>query len=104
MLNYSSTHYNWSRGISSNKLFEYLASGKPIISTVKTGYSIVEKNHCGIELQNQSPRDLADAIVYIKNLPSSEYENFCLNALNTARQFDYGLLTKKLVNVIRTVA
>ena len=104
LLNYSSKHYNWSRGISSNKLFEYLASGKPVISTVKTGYSIVEKNHCGIELQNQSPRDLADAIVYIKNLPSSEYENFCLNALNTARQFDYGLLTKKLVNVIKTVA
>ena len=27
----------------SNKLFEYMSSGKPIISTVKMGYSILEK-------------------------------------------------------------
>ena len=42
ILNYSNTQYNWSRGNSSNKLFEYMASGKPIISTVKMGYSIIE--------------------------------------------------------------
>lgn len=35
ILNYSQNEYNWTRGNSSNKLFEYMASGKPIISTVK---------------------------------------------------------------------
>ncbi len=49
ILNYSQTQYNWSRGNSSNKLFEYMASGKPMISTVKMGYSIIEKYKCGIE-------------------------------------------------------
>src|SRR5699024_9919515 len=39
LLNYSQTQYNWKRGNSSNKLFEYMASGKPIISTVSMGYS-----------------------------------------------------------------
>ncbi|NMA30985.1 MAG: glycosyltransferase family 4 protein, partial [Candidatus Methanofastidiosa archaeon] len=29
ILNYSRTQYNWARGNSSNKLFEYMASGKP---------------------------------------------------------------------------
>ena len=36
ILNYSQSQYNWSRGNSSNKLFEYMASGKPVISTVRT--------------------------------------------------------------------
>ena len=35
ILNYSASQYNWSRGNSSNKLFEYMASGRPVISTVK---------------------------------------------------------------------
>ncbi|MDI9493314.1 MAG: glycosyltransferase [Bacillota bacterium] len=39
IFNYSQSKYNWARGNSSNKLFEYMASGKPIISTVKMGYS-----------------------------------------------------------------
>ena len=43
LLNYSQKNYNWSRGNSSNKLFEYMASGKPIISTVKMGYCPLEK-------------------------------------------------------------
>ena len=103
LLNYSSDHYNWSRGISSNKLFEYLASGKPVISTVKTGYSIVERNRCGIEMEIQSPQDLAEAVLYVKNLPPQEYEAYCQNARATARQFDYGLLTQKLLDVINYV-
>lgn len=37
ILNYTAKNYNWSRGNSSNKLFEYLASSKPVISTVKNG-------------------------------------------------------------------
>ena len=102
-MNYSSDHYNWSRGISSNKLFEYLASGKPVISTVKTGYSIVERNRCGIEMEIQSPQDLAEAVLYVKNLPPQEYEAYCQNARATARQFDYGLLTQKLLDVINYV-
>jgi len=51
ILNYSRTRYNWARGNSSNKLFEYMASGKPIISTVKMGYSMINKYKCGFELE-----------------------------------------------------
>ena len=33
VLNYSQNQYNWSRGNSSNKLFEYMAMEKPVVST-----------------------------------------------------------------------
>jgi len=63
MLNYSQGQYNWSRGNSSNKLFEYMASGKPIISTVHTGYSIIKKYNCGVELDEDTPEALAKEII-----------------------------------------
>ncbi|MGI6490869.1 MAG: glycosyltransferase family 4 protein [Pelotomaculum sp.] len=103
ILNYSQTQYNWSRGNSSNKLFEYMASGKPIISTVKMGYSIINKYKCGLELKNASGEDLANAILKIKNIPEEEYKEIGLNAKTGAKDFDFKILTGKLIEVINSV-
>ncbi len=103
ILNYSQTQYNWARGNSSNKLFEYMASGKPIISTVKTGYSIIEKYNCGIELENSTPEDLAKAILQIKEMPNDKYKMMSENAKNGANDFDFKILTNKLIHVIDSV-
>ena len=72
ILNYSASQYNWSRGNSSNKLFEYMASGRPVISTVKMGYCIIDKYKCGISIENSTPEDLAKAILKIKNIDKEE--------------------------------
>ena len=103
VLNYSQTKYNWSRGNSSNKLFEYMASGKPIISTVKMGYSILEKYNCGLELENSSPQELANAILKVKNMPIEEYKKMGNNAKKGAEDFDFKVLSSKLIKVIETV-
>lgn len=103
LLNYSSEKYNWTRGNSSNKLFEYLASGKPVISTVKMGYSIIQHFQCGIEIDNNTPQGLADAIMFIKRLDKEQYQNYCQNARKSAAGYDYEILTNKLVEVIRYV-
>ena len=103
LLNYSSEHYNWSRGNSSNKLFEYLASGRPVIATIKTGYSIIQRYNCGTEMEQQTPEGLAQAILHIKNLGSKEYEAYCANARRGAADFDYKILTERLMQAIRYV-
>ena len=103
LLNYSNTQYNWTRGNSSNKLFEYMASGKPIISTVKMGYSLIKKYQCGVELESGSPEDLAQAILEIKNMPAEEYELLGENAKKGAENFDFKILTEKLIDVINDV-
>lgn len=100
ILNYSQTQYNWSRGNSSNKLFEYMASGKPIISTVKMGYSIINKYKCGFELENGSAEDLANCILKIKNMPKEKYCEMGENARVGAQDFDFQVLTEKLIDVI----
>lgn len=103
ILSYSQTRYNWTRGNSSNKLFEYMASGKPIVSTVKMGYSIIDRYKCGIELENASAQDLAEAILEVKNMPKEKYELLGQNAKAGALDFDFKVLSNKLIDLIERV-
>jgi glycosyltransferase involved in cell wall biosynthesis len=102
ILSYSQSKYNWSRGNSSNKLFEYMASGKPIISTVKMGYSPIEKYDCGVSLENDTPEALAEAVLNIYNMSSDRYTEISENAKKGAKDFDYKKLTKDLVAVMES--
>lgn len=103
MLNYSQGQYNWNRGNSSNKLFEYMASGKPIISTVHMGYSIINKYHCGAELDEDTPEALAKQIIRFHDMKKDEYEEIGKNAKEGAKDFDCKVLTDKLEEVIKNV-
>ncbi len=86
-------------GSSQNKLFEYLASGKPIIQTFPGKYLILEKYDCGYVLDEQNPNKLAKLIEEI-----SEDKDTCikkgLNARKASINYDYLNLTDKLLNVI----
>lgn len=103
ILNYSQTQFNWARGNSSNKLFEYMASGKPIISTVKMGYSILDKHKCGLEIEDGTGQHLAETILKIKDMSKIEYERIGRNAKEGAKHFDFKILTKKLIDIIENV-
>ena len=103
VLNYSQGQYNWTRGNSSNKLFEYMASGKPIISTVQMGYSIIKKYNCGVELDEDTPEALAKEIMRFHDMDASERNEIGQNAKNGAKDFDFSVLTDKLMNVIESV-
>lgn len=103
ILNYSQKQFNWSRGNSSNKLFEYMASGKPIISNVKMGYSILAKYNCGLSLEKDAPEELADAILQVHNMSKEQYKEMSVNARNAAKDFDFKVLTEKLIDVIENI-
>ena len=103
MLNYAQNQYNWTRGNSSNKLFEYMASGKPIISTVHMGYSIIKKYNCGVELDEDTPEALAEQIMLFHDMEASEIEQIGKNAREGAKDFDIRVLTEKLIKVIESV-
>jgi len=103
ILNYSQSQYNWTRGNSSNKLFEYMASGKPVISTVRTGYSIIRRYDCGEELEEDNPAALARQIIEFHDMDSKKYEAMCRNAKEGVKDFDFEVLTNKLEKVIESV-
>ena len=103
ILNYSGSSYNWSRGNSSNKLFEYLASGKPVLSTVKMGYDIIEKYNCGYSSEKCSADEIASIIKDVMSMDLSEYEALCNNAKNAAKDFDIPTLAKKYLEMLELV-
>ena len=103
LLNYSQNMYNWSRGYSSNKLFEYMASAKPILSTVKMGYSPIEKYKCGVSLDSANAKEMAEAIMKIKDMPKEEFDIMGENARKGVSDFDFKVLTNKLIEVINQV-
>lgn len=103
MLNYSQNQYNWTRGNSSNKLFEYMASGKPIISTVHMGYSIIKKYNCGVELPEDTPEALAKEIIKFHDMDRETLAKIGRNARTGVENFDFKVLTEKLIDVINSV-
>lgn len=85
-------------GQSQNKLFEYLASGKPVLQTYSTNFSIIEKYSCGVMCKEQK----ADIVVQKLHSIFSEnnYQTLSENARLASQYFDYEVLTKHLVDVI----
>lgn len=86
--------YNY--GISLNKLFEYFAAGKPIISNIPTPYDKITKYKTGITVEPDSVSALTSAILKMKTLEKEKYNILCDNAKNTALLFDYKKLVDKL--------
>ena len=63
LLLYSCSQTGLSRyGMSQNKLFDYLASGKPILSNLPSNYSIINKYDCGVERSFDDPHEFATQI------------------------------------------
>ena len=87
-------------GESYNKSFEYFAAGKPVFYTVRPGYSIVEKYHCGRLTDGFEPKDLAEGIQKMAEMSAAEKAEMAVNARKTAEVYDFGNLTKKLIEII----
>lgn len=75
-------------GLSNNKFFLYCIAGRPILSTVRPKYELVESRKCGIVTDN-SPEAILDGILKIKDIDQNTYRDFCINAENCAKEFDY---------------
>lgn len=89
----------WKRGNSSNKLFEYMAAGKPVISTVMMGYDIISKYECGFSVEKETDEGIADAIVKVYELPQQDYERLCKNARRGAEDFDWEIQGQKMLDI-----
>lgn len=87
-------------GISPNKLFDYFASGKPTVSNLETGYDALKEFRAGITVMSGSAGAIADAVISFYNMPRTEYDEYCKNALLAAHHYDYKVLTNKLISVM----
>jgi glycosyltransferase involved in cell wall biosynthesis len=88
-------------GGSQSKLFQYLASGKPICSNQLNEFCLIKKNNLGISANFESKKDYADAIKQLMSLPKNEYDEMCERTRKTATDFDYQNLTNQLILLLK---
>lgn len=87
-------------GMSMNKMFDYLASGRPILETSVPSYDIVERYKCGAAKDIKNAEDFASCIKSMAELPEGEYKACCENSRHTAENYDFTRLTDKLCAVL----
>lgn len=91
-------------GLSLNKMFDYLASGKPVVSNIECSYDILKRYNCGITVEGGTAESFAEGILKIYELSKQEYEVYCQNALQAAKDYDFKKLTSKLKVIIDNTA
>lgn len=88
-------------GTSANKVFEYLASGTPILCDSIFYKDVINENHCGIAVDTNDYKILANAILDFKNMDKDTYQKICEKCLDVVKEFDYKVLTDKLIELIQ---
>lgn len=88
-------------GISSNKLFDYLASGRPILFSGNSTSNPVGDAKAGITVPPQDPDTLANAVIELMNLKPEERIQMGKNGLEYVRKnHDIRILTDRLEKLL----
>jgi len=62
--------YRW--GISSNKLFDFMAAGRPVFSSAEAPLNPVEEARCGFTVPPRNPEALVEAVIKLYQMPPEE--------------------------------
>jgi glycosyltransferase involved in cell wall biosynthesis len=88
-------------GISSNKLFDYLASGKPIIFSCKASNNPVQEASAGITVPPNNPEALAEAVLKLYDTPEQEKAEMGRNGREYVRKYhDIPILVDRLQSLL----
>ena len=87
-------------GISFNKLFDYLAAGKLVLSDFPCKYNPAVQYGAGMEVAEPTAENIARAIENCAQLSPEEYAQYVEKAKIAANDYDFANLTKKLLAVI----
>ena len=88
-------------GVSSGKLFQYLAAGKPIVCNVNIAFDdVITENNLGIARDIDTAEAFAQAIRSVAEQPRANYDAMCERVRQTAERFDYKKLAAEEIRVI----
>lgn len=88
-------------GVSSGKMFQYLAAGKPIVCNVDIVYdNVIRDNNLGICRDIDTPEEFADSIRKLAEQPKEEYNAMCERVREVAKRFDYEVVSAEELKVI----
>ncbi|AFM21804.1 glycosyltransferase [Acetomicrobium mobile DSM 13181] len=73
-------------GMSPNKMYDYLASAKPIVTSIEAKNNPVVESNAGIAVEPENPKALADAIIEIYNMPEEKRKELGMNGRRYVEQ------------------
>lgn len=73
-------------GLSSNKLFDYMISGKPMLFAVETSYNFAKEAGNGIGIGSENPKAMAEAIYELKNKSKSDLDLMGESGINFVKE------------------
>lgn len=88
-------------GISANKIFDYLYSGKPIVHGYSGYFDYVAHHSAGISVKANSPDDIANAILDIANMTEKQRSKLGQNGKSAAlKYYNYETIVEDLEKVL----
>ncbi|MBQ9509911.1 MAG: glycosyltransferase family 4 protein [Bacteroidales bacterium] len=88
-------------GVSSGKLFLYLAAGKPIVCNINIAYDdVISEHNLGFAHDMESPEEMAQAICQLAEQPEGEYKAMCKRVRQVAEKFDYEYLSTEELKIV----
>lgn len=102
VMNYEKGFGRW--GVSSGKMFMYLAAGKPIICNVEIKYdNVIKKNQLGVCKDIETAQEFADSIRFLAEQPEKDYLAMCNRVRKCASKFDYDVLAEAEYKIISSL-
>ena len=91
-------------GISFNKIFDYLASGKPVLCDFYAKYNPVLTLNAGVSVNSGTVQDIAVAIdTMADSFNQKKLTEYGRNARNGAKEYDFKKLTQKLIDIFERI-
>lgn len=97
LLHVNGSYDIWKYGNSSNKLFEYIAAGKPILSTISPEFDLIKKYKLGRSVSVQTPLEIANAIVKLYEEKGLDTDQ--ANFIQARNDYNFENLTNKLISI-----
>lgn len=102
VMNYEKGFGCW--GVSSGKLFQYLAAGKPIVCNVDIAYdNVIKDNNLGVCRDIETAEEYALAIRSLAEQPQASYDAMCERVREVAKRFDYKVLAAQELEIIESL-
>lgn len=99
IMNYEK-NFGW-MGVSSGKMFQYLAAGKPIVCNINIAYDdVITKNNLGVARDLETAEEFAAEIRHIAEQPKEDYEAMCRRVREVGEQFDYRKLAAREIELL----
>jgi glycosyltransferase involved in cell wall biosynthesis len=83
-------------GIAPNKVYDYMAAGRPVILAAEAGNDVVRDADCGVTVPPDDPVALAEAIQSLRARPTAELTRLGANGrAYVAREHGYRVLARR---------